>query len=156
MLAGIHRIQRIPAGSSKRHTSSMTIAVLPEGYSPALELSEDDLEEQFYRGSGRGGQRRNKVSTAVRIVHKPTGMEVHTERGRRQADNRKKVRDRLAGQLEELSKKSQAEEAQKIRRDQIVKDENTKVFTHNEQRSTVSGDGHSWPWKRFYAGRFGA
>ena len=155
-LSGTHRVQRMAHGGSKKHTSTVTFAALtsqPPQPVRAHTVDEKDIAEQFYRGTGRGGQRRNKVSTAVRIVHLPTGLEVHTERGRSQAGNRQQVRDRLGGRLLELSIAEAAKREQESRLEQIQRVSDSRVFTHNKQRATVSGPGVAWTWKEFYSGR---
>ncbi len=161
----MHRIQRIPKGSAKRHTSDVSLIVVPmtsRGDSLADADAWDsealgEVREEFYRGSGRGGQRRNKVSTAVRLVHVDSGIEVRQESGRRQVDNRRAVRERLLGKLAEVQEAANAEMYRGERRELL--DSRSRVLTHNEQRSTVKisgGDsnGVSWAWRRFYAGEW--
>lgn len=155
----MHRIQRIPKGSTKRHTSDVTLIILPYSTSSAVLADpwDDDalgnVREEFYRGSGRGGQRRNKVSTAVRLVHVESGIEVRQESGRRQVDNRRAVRERLLSKLAEAETARQADEYRGERSG--LRSPDTAVYTHNEQRSTVkAGDGRVRRWKDFYAGEW--
>lgn len=129
----------------------MTLAVMPLEEKTEAVLNEEDIIEQFYRGSGKGGQRRNKVSTAVRLVHKETGLVVTKESGRKQSDNRRDVRERLAEKLEELGAAERREDSNKARALQWKPE---KVITHNEQRSAVTGEGVKWTWKDFYSGKF--
>lgn len=88
--AGGHRWQRIPPNERRGrvHSSTITIAVLPEPAERELVIRDEDLEEDFMRGSGAGGQNRNKRDTAVRLRHRPTGLEVRAEGERTQARNR--------------------------------------------------------------------
>lgn len=152
---GTHKIQRIPKKHNKRHTSTVTVVIVEELCETKIILDKDDVVEQFYRGTGAGGQHRNKVSTAVRMTHKGSGITVTTERGRSQAANRKKVKKRLEEQLEiELAKKQQ----------NIVNGERSKIasstarsektFTHNEQRNTITNHdtGRKWSIKNFRKG----
>lgn len=87
---GVHRVQRIPTTEKRGriHTSTATIAVLPEITDSEVKINQSDLEWQFYRASGQGGQNVQKVSTAVRLTHKPTGIIVSSEQERTQVQNR--------------------------------------------------------------------
>ena len=87
---GVHRVQRVPAteAQGRIHTSTASIAVLPEIPSFVIEIKDDDLEWQFTRAGGHGGQNVNKVASAVRLTHKPSGLIVESRRERYQARNR--------------------------------------------------------------------
>lgn len=107
---GVHRVQRIPETERKGriHTSTAVIVVLPQIIQSDLRINPSDLEWQFYRSGGHGGQNVNKVSTAVRLTHKPAGIVVTASRERYQEANRKIAMDLLLGklyQLEEEKKK---------------------------------------------------
>ncbi len=107
---GVHRVQRIPETERKGriHTSTAVIVVLPQIISSDIRINPNDLEWQFYRSGGHGGQNVNKVSTAVRLTHKPTGIVVTASQERYQEANRKIALELLAGklyQLEEEKKK---------------------------------------------------
>ena len=157
-LAGVHRVQRVPRTdkNGRRHTSTATIAVLQQGQSVPVQLRDDDLDVFTYVGTGKGGQHRNKTATAVRVVHRPTGIVVVVEHGRSQWQNLKAAKGELLGRLTERAHRQRAEEVGADRNSQIASGERPlKQFTHNEQRATVTAHelGVTWRWTDFYRGQ---
>jgi len=107
--SGVHRVQRVPETEKRGriHTSTATVAVLPEIKDTAVKVNPEDLEIQFYRSGGHGGQNVNKVSTAVRLIHKPSGIAVTASEERFQEANRQIAMELLRAKLwekEELEK----------------------------------------------------
>ncbi len=111
--SGVHRVQRVPATEKRGriHTSTATIAVLPEIKKGEIEIDSRDLEIQFYRSGGSGGQNVNKVSTAVRLIHKPTDLVTQCQQERTQEQNRQIATDLLKAKLWE---KQEAEKEKTI------------------------------------------
>jgi len=109
---GVHRVQRVPQTEKRGriHTSTATIAVLPEIKESEVSIRPDDLEVQFYRASGSGGQNVNKVSTAVRLTHKPTGVVVTSQKERQQVQNRAIALDLLRAKLWEKEEEKKVSE----------------------------------------------
>ena len=99
---GGHRWQRVPPTEKRGrvHTSTITVAVLDEPSGEGLHIDPGDLDESFTRGSGKGGQHRNKTDTCVILVHRPTGVRVRVDGGRSRTDNRETARQLLRAKLE--------------------------------------------------------
>jgi len=99
--SGVHRVQRVPTTEKRGriHTSTATVAVLPEIAEHEIEINPSDLDWQFYRASTQGGQNVQKVSTAVRLIHKPSGIVVTSEQERFQEQNRKIALELLRAKL---------------------------------------------------------
>lgn len=110
--AGVHRVQRIPVTERRGriHTSTATVAVLPEIPTQKINIHPEDLEWQFYRASSQGGQNVQKVSTAVRLTHKPTGITVTCEQERYQERNRQIALSLLASKLWQLEEEKKAKQ----------------------------------------------
>lgn len=102
--SGVHRVQRVPAteAAGRVHTSTASVAVIPEVKKNAVEIKDADLEWSFMRAGGAGGQNVNKVNTAVRLIHLPTGIAVSARQERSQAQNREVALNMLRGQLWEI------------------------------------------------------
>lgn len=158
--AGTHRVQRVPVGDKhgRRHTSTATVAVLPDPDTAAAVLVRDaDVRTDFFRGSGPGGQHRNKTSTAVRLTHRPTGIVVTRTSGRSQSTNLADARADLEGRLQEAARQRQSGTRSGARRGQIAAaDRPAKSFTHNQQRDEVRchDTGARWSLRAFGQGRW--
>lgn len=132
--AGVHRVQRIPKTekSGRVHTSTVSVAIIPLVETKEIQISPQDLEISFFRSSGPGGQNVNKVETAVRIVHKPSGIVVSSQAGRSQHANRETAMSILRAKIYE---QEQAEEQSKLgalRREMIGAAERAeKIRTYN-------------------------
>jgi peptide chain release factor 1 len=138
--AGTHRIQRIPKNDprGRRHTSTATVALIDDPGAQTCDLVEDDLRTDFYRGHGKGGQHRNKTSSAVRLTHLPTGTVIVVERGRSQTQNIETARAELLRRLREGARSSSAIERNETRSRQISTGKRpTKQWTWNQQRDEV-------------------
>jgi peptide chain release factor 1 len=109
---GVHRVQRIPTTEKRGrvHTSTATVAVLPEIKENQVNINSDDIDIQFYRAGGHGGQNVNKVSTAVRLTHKPSGIAVTSQQERHQEQNRVIAMDLLRAKLWELEEEKKMKE----------------------------------------------
>lgn len=110
--SGVHRVQRVPTTEKRGriHTSTASVAVLPEIKEGQVVISQDDLEVQFFRASGKGGQNVNKVSTAVRLTHKPSGVVVTAQTERSQAQNRESALSLLRAKLWEKEEERKVKE----------------------------------------------
>ena len=119
--AGGHRFQRVPPNEKRGrvHTSTVTVAVLQEPKKHEVELDERDLDETFTRGSGPGGQHRNKTDTCVILTHRPTGIKVRVDGGRSQPINRETAREVLRARLYAAGSTKITKERNKKRRGQI-------------------------------------
>jgi peptide chain release factor 1 len=110
--SGVHRVQRVPVTEKRGriHTSTATVAVLPEIQESQVRIRPEELEIQFYRASGAGGQNVNKVSTAVRLRHKPTGIVVTCQQERHQEQNRLIATELLRAKLWEMEEEKKQKE----------------------------------------------
>lgn len=132
--SGVHRVQRVPETESggRVHTSTVTVAVLPEMAEVDVELDPADVEMQVYRASGAGGQHVNKTSSAVRLIHKPTGTVVECQQERSQFQNREKAMRLLASILYEREQERIQSEYGQERRSQIGSGmRNERIRTYN-------------------------
>ncbi len=132
--SGVHRVQRVPAteAQGRIHTSTATVAVLPEAEEVEIEVNEADLRIDIFHSGGAGGQNVNKVATAVRITHKPTGIVVVCQDERSQLKNRTKAMAVLRARLLDQKQSAQAEEIAGARRKQVGTGERSeKIRTYN-------------------------
>jgi peptide chain release factor 1 len=138
---GVHRVQRIPATekSGRIHTSTASVAILPIRTHPKFELNPADIEMEFSRAGGAGGQNVNKVESAVRIVHKPTGLEVRSQSERSQKANRDKAMQILSAKIETFEEEKAAREHSEARKAQIgTGDRSEKIRTYNFTQDRVT------------------
>jgi len=138
---GVHRVQRVPVteSSGRIHTSTATVAVLPQADEVEVDINPDDLKIDFYHSRGAGGQNVNKVATAVRITHLPTGMVSTCQDERSQLRNRTKAMAVLRARLLDSEQRKQEEEITKQRRLQVgTGDRAEKIRTYNFPQDRVS------------------
>lgn len=139
--SGVHRVQRVPATESQGriHTSTVTVAVLPEAEEVDVEVNESDLRIDVYRASGAGGQHVNKTESAVRITHVPTGFVVAMQEERSQHKNRAKAMKLLRSKLYEAQRSSQAATRAADRKGQVgTGDRSERIRTYNFPQGRVS------------------
>ena len=132
--SGVHRVQRVPETESggRIHTSTVTVAVLPEVDEVEFHLDPADVEMQVFRASGAGGQHVNKTSSAVRLIHKPTGTVVECQQERSQFQNRDKAMRLLASRLYEAELEKQESAVTEQRRTQVGSGmRNERIRTYN-------------------------
>jgi len=146
---GVHRIQRIPETekTGRVHTSTASVAILPIRKKTTIEIKESDLEIEFSRSGGAGGQNVNKVETAVRLIHKPTGIDVRCTSERSQVKNREKAMSILTAKLEVAHEEEEAKKFGSERKNQIgTGDRSEKIRTYNilQDRITDHRIKESW------------
>ena len=139
--SGVHRVQRVPETESggRVHTSTATVAVLPEMEEVDVQINPGDIEMQVYRASGAGGQHVNKTSSAVRLIHKPSGIVVACQEERSQQQNREKCMRMLASKLYEIEQEKKESEVTGMRRSQVGTGmRNERIRTYNFPQGRVT------------------
>jgi peptide chain release factor 1 len=138
---GVHRVQRIPATEKQGriHTSTASVAILPIRKKVSFVLDPADLEIETSRSGGAGGQNVNKVETAVRIIHKPTGMDVRSTAERSQLKNREKAMSILTAKIQQMKEEEDAKKHSAERRGQIgTADRSEKIRTYNFPQDRIT------------------
>jgi peptide chain release factor 1 len=139
--SGVHRVQRIPTTESagRIHTSTATVAVLPKIKKTTIEIKPEDLQWEFFRAGGHGGQNVNKVSTAVRLIHTPTGCVVECQEERTQGRNRDKARELLDSRLFTMMQEQQVQNISDLRSSQVgTGDRSEKIRTYNYPQNRIT------------------
>ena len=138
---GVHRVQRVPVTekNGRIHTSTASIAILPMRKKVNIEISPADIEMEYSRSGGAGGQNVNKVETAVRLIHKPTGIDVRCTSERSQLANRERAMEILKAKLQQLKEEEEAKKYAGDRKNQIgTADRSEKIRTYNFPQDRVT------------------
>ena len=139
--SGVHRVQRIPVTESggRIHTSTATVAVLPVVEDVEIEINPADIKMEVFRSSGAGGQHINKTSSAVRLIHEPTGIVVECQTERSQFQNRDNAMRMLRTKLYEIEKQKQDSEVANARKSQVGSgDRSEKIRTYNYPQGRIT------------------
>ena len=158
---GVHRVQRVPVTEKQGriHTSTASVAILPLRKKSTIEINPADLEMETSRSGGAGGQNVNKVETAVRIIHKPTGIDVRSTAERSQGRNREKALEILTAKLQQLHDTQESKKYSDERREQIgTADRSEKIRTYNFPQDRITDHRIKESWSNIpgiLAGDFG-
>lgn len=139
--SGVHRVQRVPVTESagRIHTSTATVAILPKLKKIDIEIRPDDLKWEFYRSGGKGGQNVNKVSTAVRLTHIPTGIVVECQEERYQGKNREKALSILHSKIYTQMAEQNVKNISDLRTSQVgTADRSEKIRTYNFPQDRIT------------------
>ncbi len=138
---GVHRVQRIPVTEKmgRVHTSTASVVILPMRRKPTIEVNMSDIDMEFSRSGGAGGQNVNKVETAVRLIHRPTGVDVRCQSERSQLKNREKAITLLIAKLEMLHDEEESKKHAATRKSQIgTGDRSEKIRTYNVPQNRIT------------------
>lgn len=138
---GVHRVQRVPVTEKQGriHTSTASVAILPLRKKPSIDINPSDIDMEFSRSGGAGGQNVNKVETAVRLIHRPTGVDVRCETERSQLKNRERAMTMLIAKLESLHEEEEAKKHAETRKNQIgTGDRSEKIRTYNFPQNRIT------------------
>jgi len=139
--SGVHRVQRVPTteSSGRIHTSTATVAILPKIKKIDIEIKPEDLEWEFYRSGGKGGQNVNKVSTAVRLTHTPTGIVVESQEERYQGRNRDKALEILNSKIYTQMEEQRVSNISELRSSQVgTAERSEKIRTYNFPQDRIT------------------
>jgi len=139
--SGVHRVQRVPVTESQGriHTSTATVAVLPKAEEIDIEVKQEDIRIDVFHSGGAGGQNVNKVATAIRITHNPTGVVVQAQKERSQNQNRQVAMEELRARLWDLELRKQRDEISADRKAQVgTGDRSEKIRTYNFPQGRVT------------------
>lgn len=138
---GVHRVQRVPVTekAGRIHTSTCSVAILPLRKKPIFEVNMSDIEMEYSRAGGAGGQNVNKVESAVRLIHKPTGLDVRSQSERSQLKNREKAMAMLIAKIEMAHEEEESKKHAEVRKNQIgTGDRSEKIRTYNFPQSRIT------------------
>ena len=139
--SGVHRVQRVPEteANGRIHTSTATVAVLPVVEDVEIEINPADIKMEVFRASGAGGQHVNKTSSAVRLIHEPTGIVVECQTERSQFQNREYAMKMLKTKLYDMEKQKQDSEVRNARKSQVGSgDRSEKIRTYNYPQGRIT------------------